>query len=324
MRSRLLNLATLASIIFAITWAVIFPLVTSGFLIDLDPFLNAASGVDMSRYYYAPWGLHIFQPLVALPYDAAHIAVGLLNVFGLWFACRTFGGSVPVVMTSFPLLFSIFYAQPDGLWGIGLALLLIGVKRRSIPLAVFGWTIALAKFYIGVPLGIGILWCFSDFKLARRIIEFTILTMVASLFVYGPWPFEVLERLSQTPPFDALTMDLWQFVGPAVLLVWVPIVLFRNRSYSGFVAAWVMSLPYIYPHGMTHLMVTLGPVGLVADLGYIIGNGTQSVLLQTLPIIVYLMAFPPWELRRMLTGKSTKNDTNENSLEITQTVTSPV
>jgi hypothetical protein len=314
---RAMSYITFASVVFAVTWAIVLPFIAPGWAYDLDIFLRAARGTDLTGYFYAPWGLHIYQLLLPLPYELIHISISLLNIFGLLLACKAFKGSIPVVMTSYPLMFSIFYGQPDGLWAIGLALMFWGIKRKSTPLAVFGWIIALAKYYIGVPLGIGLLWCFSDFRQARLIILFTILSLIGTLFIYGPWPLEILERWKMVPPEVTYAIDTWQFVGPLAVLVWIPYLLIRNRSYSGFVAAWALSSPYVNTHGLTHLLVTVGPVGLLTDLGYILGHGTHLVILQITSVIVYLMAFHPWwQQRQAANADKTESPPTESESEV--------
>jgi hypothetical protein len=320
---RLMKHLTFASIVFAVTWAIVLPFVAPGWAYDLDIFLRAARGVDLTGYFYAPWGLHIYQLLLPLPYELIHISISLLNIVGLLVACRAFKGSIPVVMTSYPLMFSIFYGQPDGLWAIGLALMFWGVKGKNTPLAVFGWMISLAKYYIGVPLGLGILWCFADFKQSRQVIVFTILSLLASVLVYGPWPLEILDRWAIVPPEDTYAIDLWQFVGPLTLLVWIPFLLTRNRSYSGFVAAWALSSPYINTHGLNHLLVTIGPVGLLADLGYILGHGTHLFVLQIVSVIVYIMSFRSWWQQRQVPRTLGNQAAPESEAETTSSSLAP-
>jgi hypothetical protein len=286
------NIITFSFLAFALILAVIYPLVTPFNAVDMEAFLRAANG-SMPGYYYAPWGLHFFQLLNLLPYEAAHIVVNLINVIGFWLACRAFRGSIPVVMTSYALMFTMFYGQIDGLWAMGLVLLYIGIKRQNTPLAVVGWMIALVKYYIAFPLGIGLLWCFADFKSARQILVFTGLALLGTLLLYGLWPLETLERLRIHPATNQNAIDLWRFFGPFVLLLWIPVLWTRNRSYTIFAATWALTTPYIHPHGLTHLLVTAGPIGVVGHIGYLIGYDKSLVLLQITSLLVYLSPLFP-------------------------------
>lgn len=308
MNARLMNLVTFASVAFAFAWTIAYPLLTVYPAVDMEVFLRATSGVDMTGYFYAPWGLHLYQLLLPMPHEAIHIAVGLLTVVGMLLACKAFGGSIPMVMTSYALTTSLFFGQPDGLWAIGLVLMYWGVKRKSTSLAVIGWLIAMPKYYIGLPLGVGILWCFADIKQARQIIIFTVLGLVASLFIYGPWPLRILERWAASPPGDVYAIDTWQYIGPAGLILWLPIFLTRNRSFSGFTAAWALSVPYLQVHGLLYVLMTSGPIGLLAHVGYLMGFGEDIIILQIFSLAVYIMAFRPWWQQHQA-GRKLKTET---------------
>lgn len=253
---------------------------------DLEIFLKAANG-DMTNFYYAPWTLHLFQVLSNLPFLYAHIAVGLINTAGLVYATRIFGGSIPVVLTSYAAAFSLFYGQPDGVWALGLGLMAWSVKQKRPALAAIGFFIALGKYYIGLPLGIGILWCFSDKDTALRTSAITGILLLGSLVMYGLWPLDILERWSGISPNNDYTIDLWRRFGPANLLLWVPILIFRPKSYTLWAATWMLTTSYVHIHGMTHLLVTTGPIGLIGHIGYALGFGHQLVLVQALPLYLY-------------------------------------
>jgi hypothetical protein len=286
------NLISFAALSFAVILAVVYPLVTPFPAVDLDVYLRAANG-DISDYFYAPWSLYPFELMRFLPYEVIRIIINLVTILGLWLACRSFNGSVPVVMTSYALMFSFYYGQIEGLWAIGLVLMVTGLKRKSHALAVFGWMIVLAKYYIGIPLGLGLLWCFADFKQARTVVFFTGLALIATFLIYGFWPLDVLQRMAARPPNRLSAIDTWQYFGPVVLLLWIPVIWTRNRSYTIFAATWALTTPYIQPHSLTHMLVTAGPIGVVEHIGYVIGWDKNLVLLQISSLLIYLSPLYP-------------------------------
>ena len=223
----------------------------------------------------------------------AYIIVNLINVGGLYLAARTFRGNIPALLTSYALLFSIFYGQIDGLWAGALVVMYVGIKRENTGLAVLAWLVALIKIYIGFPLGIGLLWCFASRKQMVQILGFTGIMMLLSFLVYGFYPQEILERAAQFPPDDEYAIDLWQYVGPIILLLWVPIIVTRNRDYRLFVVTWALTTPYLHVHGLTHLLVVLGPIAWTNHFGYfialVLGDQLLMILLQGTALIVYMM-----------------------------------
>lgn len=251
---------------------------------DLRVFLDAAAG-DLYGYYYAPWGLHLFELLAPLPFNIVWSVIGLLNVAGLAFATHHFGGSIPVVVTSYAIGFSFFYGQPDGLWALGFGLMMW--KRNNPWLLALGLFIASAKFYIGIPVGAAILWCSAPRGAAKKATMIWSAAMLGSLLVYGLWPLGILERAMSIAPSDAIAIDLWQHTGPIILLLWLPVLFTKDLKL--WIATWVLTTPYIHAHGLTHLLVALGPIGLIGNIGYLVGFD-RLILLQALPASLYAYA----------------------------------
>ena len=291
--SKLKNYITFAALAFAVAWAIFFPLITS-FENDLQIMFDAVNG-DLYGYYYAPWGLHFYGALDLLPYKLAYIVVNLINVGGLYYSSKTFRGNTVALLTSYALLFSLFYGQADGLWAGALVLMYVGIKRENTGLAVLGWLIALVKYYIGFPLGIGLLWCFAGRKQATHIIGITGIMILISFVVYGPYPIEILDRAAQIAPDDGFAIDLWQYLGPLVLVLWLPILLTRNRDYRVFMVTWALTTPYLHVHGLTHMVAIIsGPIAWTNHIGYVIGFGKQLILLQITGLIVYILFLYRW------------------------------
>jgi len=302
------NYITFTALAFAVAWAIFFPLITS-FDNDLQIMFDAANG-DLSRYYYTPWGLHFYAVLDLLPYNVGFIIVNLINVGGLYYSAKTFHGNTVALLTSYALLFSLFYGQIDGMWAGALVLMYVGIKRENTGLAVFGWLIALVKYYIGFPLGIGLLWCFAGRKQTTHIVGATGIMLLISFVIYGPYPIEILDRAAQTPLLDSFAIDLWQYTGPLILLLWLPVLLTKKRDYRLFVATWALTTPYLQVHGLTHLLVVLsGPVAWTNHIGYVIGFGKQLVVLQGTALIVYIVC-----VYQLYWGARTTNISNDKPI----------
>jgi len=287
----MMRMLRFSSVVFSIFIAIGIPLILTWGTPDLKVFLNAANG-DLSRYYYAPWGIHFFELIAPLSFRAAHIVLGITNVVGLGFATWVFDGSILVIMTSYAMTFSLFYGQPDGLWALGLGMMALGAKRKLSILLAIGFFIALAKYYIGLPLGIGILWCYANRRTAFRGVLITFILFLASLVIYGFWPIGVLDRINTISPTTEFTIDLWTHLGPLVLLFWLPVFITRSKSYVLWTATWALTVPYLYPHGLTHVLVATGPIGVIGHIGYLLGFGQQLIWLQVMPLVVYIAAWP--------------------------------
>jgi hypothetical protein len=137
--------------------------------------------------------------------------------------------------------------------------------------------------------------------------------ILLSFIVYGPWPLEILARWTQKPPFDNYAIDLWQYVGPMTLLLWLPIIVNRNRDYRLFVATWALTTPYLHPHGLTHALVVMGPLAWTNLSGYFLGFGKQLILLQFAPLIVYILG-----VRRMVMDKLNTSPTQTRQVSVTE------
>jgi hypothetical protein len=287
-----MNKITFASIAAAVWVAIIFP-VTVGEIggVDLKVFMAAAEG-DLTDFYYAPWSLHFFEAMIGLPMHAQMTIIGIVNIVGLSVAAWVFGGSIPVVVTSYAIGASLFFGQPDGIWAFGLAMAAIGLKKKNPLLTGGGLFLALAKFYIGLPLGVGVLWCFGDRKTVLRSVTVTGILLFASLVVYGPWPLEILWRMGAKAPNNEYAIDLWRYTGPAILMLWA--FTLTKKSYRLWVATWMMTTPYIHMHGATHMLAVAGPIGLLGNISYITGFGHQLVILQIVPMYLYGSALLQW------------------------------
>lgn len=289
-REVLLNLLRFAALTYAVVWSVAFPVLSLFEPVDLVILMDATRG-DPSGFYYTPWILPYLDVLASLPLEVAWIVVNLVNLAGFYAALRVFGGSRVLFFVSYPLLFTIYYGQLDGVYAFGLALMALALKRDSAPLAAVGWLLALVKYYVGLPLGLGVLLVMTKNRRVQRwTVVYVLLFGILSLGLWPVWPLDILARMQAIPPNDLYSFDLWQITGPLVLLLWIPVLLCVNRlrDLTWWAATWVLTTPYIYPHGLVHLLVH--PVGLVGwgvQAAYITGFGVL-LWLNVIPMVLYV------------------------------------
>lgn len=285
------KLLTFAAVVFAVVWAVGLPLFFPYTTIDLDIYLRAARGETLDGFFYAPWVMPYLYLLTALPYKLAWIVVNLVNLAGLFTAAKVFGGSLLMLAVSYPLLFVLFYGQIDGLYALGFVVMYIGLRRDKPALAAAGWMLALIKYYIGGPLGLGLVVCFAlNRKQAVQVFSITALFILLSFAVWGLWPLETFRRVAvEIPGGYTLGMDTWELFGPVILILWAPLLALRSRSYIWWAATCFLTIPHLYPHSLVHLIVLpIGPVGWLFNLPYVVGFG-KATYLHIVPFMIYLM-----------------------------------
>jgi hypothetical protein len=192
---------TFVAVVFALTWALLYPLLTSFQAVDLDVFLVAATKGDLTDYYYGPWLLPFYRILGLFTYDIAQMLANVINVLCFLFAINVFKGNKILFFTSYSFLFSIYYGQIDGIHAFGLAWMAVALRKENYFQASLGWFIAIAKFYIGVPLGLGILWCYgSNRKTQIGVITLVTIFTLLSLLIWPNWHTDLLFRIHMNPP----------------------------------------------------------------------------------------------------------------------------
>ena len=95
-----LNIATFTALSFAFIWAIAYPLMSPFDPYDLQNYLDAGSGRDMSEFFYAPWILPFFALLDLLPLKAAMIVLNLMNCAALLYTVRVFKGHLILIFIS--------------------------------------------------------------------------------------------------------------------------------------------------------------------------------------------------------------------------------
>jgi hypothetical protein len=238
--------------------------------IDWEIFAGAADGDFISDrglgYYYPYWLLPLFD-LYAVP---GILVGGLLfsftNVAGVWFASRVFGARTAVVLAGFGTLSGFYTGTVTGValaalagmwwaahaqrWTVVGALSLIAVAKPQ-------WGVLLAALIVVQARPPPAAWL--------RMAIVPVPVVLASFAVYGWWPAEILDRASATPPQG--NGSLWYFVGPIVVILWLPTVLpmAPQRRMALVAATALMAVPYVQQYDYVVLWVLAGDgLGLVS------------------------------------------------------------
>ena len=268
--------------------------------VDLKIYLEASRGTFQYQglyYYYGYWILPIFAVLSKFPFFLAYFLWSSINIIGIFFAERVFGGKALVAVASYQLFYNLIYGNISGLIVGGLALCWYGLVNKKWALAGLGIALASAKYQIGLTgsllliLTAPILW-----KDRLRVFIIPAVIWILSLFVYPGWPLEVFHTIQNHPP-DALgSISLWRWLGPWSLLFFFPPLLLNRESpqrFIAFVAAIGLGLPYFQQVDLLFLLVMpIGWIGLLGNLGYLMGfyRWTALQFLFLLPLAVYIWA----------------------------------
>lgn len=241
---------------------------------DYRAFLMAANG-DFSGasggYFYAHWFLPIFSALDVLSLHINYAIWGILNIAGVFFAARVFGGNSVLALISYQMLYVLFYGNIVGVIVGALALMWWSLQRGRWGLAGLGWIIACTKFQLGIPLSLALLLMADISWYARlRAAIVPLIVVLASVLLYPGW-IETLYNTVQSVPADTQgNIALWQYFGPVVLLLWLPPLLLKmppGRRLAMIAAVIALGLPYYQQTDLIALYVL--PIGWLAVLGNI-------------------------------------------------------
>lgn len=261
---------------------------------DYFNYINAARG-DPSIYFYAPWLLPIFHIFNLLPELAGYFIWSLLNIAGVFFACRVFGGRAALAMTSYQMIYILFQGQITAILVGLLALFWWAAAHKKWALGGICLLIVAAKFQFGILLG-GILWLYFPLSWRQRlqILIIPAAGALLSLLVWPGWPSDLIQRLQASPPNTGGSLALWRWIGPAALLFWLPpflLPLDRTRRIVILSAAMSLGLPYLQQTDLLGLFVLpLGWLPLLGNLAYSaawLGHAGQQILV-LIPSGVYL------------------------------------
>lgn len=304
-RGEVLALTLSAGIALLFVWV---RMDNGGAYYDLNLYLNAAQG-NFYGYYYAYWVLPFFRALGLLPIPLSHALWAGLNIAAIWFGCRVFGGRSAFALLSFQALYSLIFGQITGVLVGALALLLWAIAQERYWLAGVALTIALTKPQLGFVPGITLVLLSAIAWRARlKIFLAPALVLLASFVVYGFWVPEVMARMQETPPIALASISLWQWIGWAALLLWLPPLLMpmtRRARFVALVATNALALPYYQQADLILLWaMPLGALALLGNLGYVffIGKYAALQILTLVPLGVYAKfvydACAPWVARQ--------------------------
>lgn len=271
--------------------------------IDWEVYAGAADGrfspEDGLDYYYAYWLLPIFD-LFALPgLVVGGVVWGVANVAGAWFAARVFGARPAVVLAGFGAISAFYTGTITGvaLGAMGALWWALTAQRwlGSGALAL----VAAAKPQWGAPLvATLVLQSRPPVTAWLRLAVAPVMAFGVTLAVYGFWPADIVERAGDNPP--AGNGSLWHFIGPAVLVLWLAVLLpLGSRSRLVVVASLsLLAVPYVqqYDHMVLWVLAADG-LGLLsfaapavqAAAGDEVARATQTLL----PLAVYMRIVAP-------------------------------
>lgn len=239
---------------------------------DLGNYLNSAHG-DYSHYYYAYWTLPIFWFFEKFPFPLAYFIWNSLNILGVFFASRVFGGNALWCLTSYQMIYTIFQGNIAGIIVGLLALFWLCLIKGWWILGGFALLVACTKYQLGIPFGILLLTqALGHWRKKIRFLILPVTVGIASFLVWGFWPIKVLETIRLFPPNASGNISLWNFIGVFSLLLWLPPLFLKipvqNRLVM-LISTFFLSLPYLQQSDLIALFVFIpAPVAFLGNLGY--------------------------------------------------------
>lgn len=265
--------------------------------IDWEIFEGAADGRFVSDrglgFYYAYWLLALFDLFGVAGAAVGGILWSVANVAGAWFASRVFGARSAVVMAGFGALSAFYTGTITGIALAALAGFWWALHARSWLLAGALTLVASAKPQWGAPLMIVMLLeVRPPVRVWASLSLVPLLVALGSLAAFGWWPGDIIERASALPPEG--NGSLWHFVGPGVVILWLPILLpmpVRDRL-AAVAAASMLAMPYVQQYDQMVLWVFAGDgLGLIshltAPLDTLFGEDGARAVLTIPPLIAY-------------------------------------
>jgi len=266
---------------------------------DYQIYIRTAFG-STADYYYANWMLPVFSLLNALPLVPGYIVWSLLNIAGVFFAARIFGGKPFLMLVSYQFLAILYFGQITGIILGGMALFWWGLNRNRSLLAGIGLLICCTKFQIGVPVGLAML-IFGNIGWSTRIKALVVpaVGFGLSLIIYPGWPIDLLRHIQAVPPDSLASISFWRLAGPLALLFWIPPLVLpiqREQRIAALAAAAVIGLPYFQQADL--ILLYAFPFGYLPLLGlfgltFKFFNWPSYFVLVWIPLIFYFTAMLP-------------------------------
>lgn len=291
-KGEFLGLALAGGITLAFAWQHahhVYP-----FHYDLGNYLKTAQG-DFSAYFYAYWFLPVFNLLARWPFPLAFVFWNFLNIAGVFFATRVFGGKVLWTLASYQMLYTLFQGNIAGILAGALALMWFSmVNNRWLWSGLF-LLVASTKYQIGVPFGLLLLWYVPGEwrQKARALIPPMAITLV-SFLMWGFWPWKVWNTIQNHPPDMQGNITLWSWFGVFALAFWLP-PLFGKFSASHrltmLLGAIFLGQPYLQQSDLIVLFPFLPNfLPLLGNAGYLLAALRFDLLrfMAFLPLTLYL------------------------------------
>lgn len=262
-------------------------------IVDLNAYLRAGHG-DYRYYYYGYWFLPVFTILDKIPILAAYLIWTLLNLSGVWFGAKVFGGRTVPVLLSYQMLYLIFYGQISGILIGALGLMAWAVAHKRWDLAGVGLLIAATKPQTGALIGLFYLLCAPvSWRERLRILPIPMAGGIASLFLYPHWVMDLIQTWQMQPANAFGSISLWQWVGPLCLILWVPVIFLKMKPEMRFimlVATSMLALPYFQQADLLVLFVLpCAWLPLIGNIGYLMAWQGWNILpwLCIIPLLEY-------------------------------------
>lgn len=264
---------------------------------DLYNYLATAKG-NFSEYYYGYWLAPVFLLMAKLPATVIMILWDILNILGIFFAVRVFGGKAIFALPTYQVLYILFHGQITGIIIGGLALFWLGLVTRRFHLAGVGLLIAATKFQLGACFT-GLLWLYSSIPLRNKWKVFLIPAagFLISLILYPGWILQLYQTIRTNPPYDPASISLWRYIGAMALLLLLPPLLVplpREKRLLALLAALPLSVPYFQQADLSGLFVLpLGWLPILGNIGFLAFFCGEKALqaLAVIPLGIYFTIF---------------------------------
>ncbi|MEK6222703.1 MAG: DUF2029 domain-containing protein [Chloroflexota bacterium] len=271
-----------------------------GIPFDFNIYIKTLDGV-FTGYYYPYWVIAFFLPFKLLPPLMSFFMWGLLNIIGIWYACRVFGGNSFFTLVSFQMLYALGHGQIIGIMILGLAFFWVMFIKGKWDLAGIGLLLASAKVQSGFIIAL-LLWLMAElpFKYKLRSLLIPLIVTVLSLIIYPNWLIEIIAETQPSSIIEGGNISLWRWIGPWSLILFLPlffIPLSKTELLIVLFSAIILTEPYFnMPDLLTIFIFPIHWIFIfIGNIGYA-WNGENWLWIQSLGIIplgVYLSIIIP-------------------------------
>lgn len=273
--------------------------------IDFGIFINSVDG-DTTGFYYPNWIIPLFALIRLLHFPALmYVIWNSLNIMGIFFAGRVFGGKIAIALLSYQMLFSLYFGQIVGVIVVGLAFYWWMLHRKQPLIAGLGAVFALVKPQMSIPVLL-VMAFMSTASWRERIISSlaSFAALGLSMLIWQGWIPDFIQRMQSEPPMTAGSIALWEYVGAWCLLLWLPVLFVPMPPLRRLIlvtATTSIATPYYIHNGLLSLFVMpIGYLGLLGNLGYAMAFigwwGVKLTALAPLAVYVWLLgqSFREW------------------------------